>query len=135
MSTIQVVTSAWEKSYIYHSPPYRFVVTGNILVMITRFAATIFYLLQRHFHNWFSVLRHNPDLAKLEWAPLFFNFSKICQIDTNCSPFHSLNMFPSRIRLEHLKLIYYSLISIFFKHHFKTSTFSSFSYLHMHAPL
>ena len=48
--------------------------------------------------------------------------SVICQIDANYSPFQSLNMLPFHIRLERLKLIYYSL------------KFASFSYLHMYLP-
>ena len=45
--------------------------------------------------------------------------SMISQIGANCSPFQSL---PFHIRLEGLKLIYYNLISIFSKYHFKTDT-------------
>ena len=29
----------------------------------------------QHFHDWFSVLKYNSDLAKLEWTPLLFNFN------------------------------------------------------------
>ena len=46
----------------------------------------------------------------------------ICQIDSNCTPFQSLNTLPFHIRLECLKLIYYSLKSIFFIYYFKTGT-------------
>ena len=46
----------------------------------------------------------------------------ICQIDANCSPFHPLNMLPFHSRLERLKLICYSLMTIFSKYHFKTGT-------------
>ena len=48
--------------------------------------------------------------------------SLICQIRANCSPFQSLNMLPFHIRLERLKLIYYSLISNFSKYYFNTGT-------------
>ena len=52
--------------------------------------------------------------------------SMICQIDVNCSPFQSLNMLSFQIRLEQLKLIYYSLMSIFSKYHLKTGTLHIF---------
>ena len=42
--------------------------------------------------------------------------SLIFQIHANCSPFQSLNVLPFHIRLECLKLIFYSLISIFSKY-------------------
>ena len=48
--------------------------------------------------------------------------SVICQIDANCSPFQSLSMLPFHIMSERLKLIYYSLIPIFSKYHFKSGT-------------
>ena len=52
--------------------------------------------------------------------------SVTCQIDANCSPFQSLNIFPFHIRLERLKLIYYSLISNLSKYYFKTCTLCFF---------
>ena len=52
--------------------------------------------------------------------------SMICQIDVNCSPFQSLNMLSFHIRLEQLKLIYYSLMSIFSKYYLKTGTLHIF---------
>ena len=67
------------KSYedIYHSP-YVSVITRNILITIIRFAR--YHLpacFQQQFHDWFSVLRYNTDLAKLEWTLLLFNFNEI----------------------------------------------------------
>ena len=47
--------------------------------------------------------------------------SVICQVDTNCSPFQSLSMISFHIRLERLKLTYYSLISNFSRYLFKTA--------------
>ena len=55
------------------------------------------------------------------------NKSEICQIDANFTPFQSLNMLPLHIRLEHLKLTYYSLISIFCIYFFKTCTLCFFT--------
>ena len=64
--------------------------------------------------------------VKPEWTLLFNCATKsvIFQIDTNCSPFQLLNLIPFHIRPECLKLIYYSLISILSKYHFKTGTLS-----------
>ena len=44
--------------------------------------------------------------------------SVICQIDANCSPFQLLSLLPFHIRLEGLKLTYYSLLWILFKYDF-----------------
>ena len=54
------------------------------------------------------------------------------QIETDFSPFQSLNLLPIYIRLEHLKLTYYILISIFSKYSLKQAQFVPFSYLHMY---
>ena len=56
--------------------------------------------------------------------------SVICQMDANCSPFQWLNMLPFHIRLEHLKLIYQSLVSTFFKCYFKIGTLCLLFCLH-----
>ena len=48
--------------------------------------------------------------------------SVICQIDGNCSLCQWLNMLPFKVKLKRLKLIYFSLISIFSKFQFKTGT-------------
>ena len=48
--------------------------------------------------------------------------SMICHINTNFSPSQSVNMLPFHISLKHLKLIFYGLISSFFKYYFKTGT-------------
>ena len=48
--------------------------------------------------------------------------SVIWQIDSNCSPFQSLNMLPFHITLERLKLIYYGLTPNISKYYFKTGT-------------
>ena len=61
--------------------------------------------------------------------------SVICQLDAIFSPFQLLNMLPFQIRLEQLKLIYYSLISNFSKYCLKLAQFASFSYLQMYLPL
>ena len=52
-------------------------------------------------------------------VPLTSTKSVICQIDANCSPFQALNMLPFHMRLERLKIIYHSLISISLKYYFK----------------
>ena len=44
--------------------------------------------------------------------------SVICQIDANCSPFQLLSLLPFHIRLEGLKLTYYSLLWILSKYDF-----------------
>ena len=48
--------------------------------------------------------------------------SVIFQEDANHSPFLWLNMLPFHVRLERLKLTYYSLISFFSKYYFKAGT-------------
>ena len=59
----------------YYSLPYVSVITGNILVTIIRFDCyDLRACFQWYFHDWFSVLRYNSELAKLEWTPLLFNF-------------------------------------------------------------
>ena len=52
----------------------------------------------------------------------------ICQIETNCSPVQSLNMLPFHIRLKHLKLTFYSLISNFPGSYLKTGIFCLLSF-------
>ena len=50
---------------------------------------------QQHFHDWFSVFRCNSDLLKLVKNEHYTQLSTkyvIWQINTNCSPFQSLNM-------------------------------------------
>ena len=76
---------------------------------------------QQPFPDWFSVLRYNLDLKKLQWATLWLtsNKSVISQIDANCSPFQLLNMLPFHIKPERLKLTCYSLISNYSKYYFK----------------
>ena len=61
---------------------------------------------------WWNLNEHKYYLTSTD--------SVISQIDVNCSPFQSLTMVPFHIRLESLKLIYYSLISHFSLYCFKT---------------
>ena len=63
---------------------------------------------------WRNLNEHCYYLTLTEFA--------ICQIDTNCSPFQWLNLLPFHIRLERLKLTYYSLVSNFPRYFFKTGT-------------
>ena len=76
---------------------------------------------QQHFHDWFFVLGTIQVWRNLNEHHYYYK-SMIRQIDTNCSPFYSLNMLPFPIGLESLKLIYYSLISNISKYYFKTVT-------------
>ena len=106
-------------------PPHISVVTGNVLMSIIRFAC---YSLLLAFYSSFM-----PDFKYLRTIQIWRNLdeyyyyltsikSVAFQIDANCFPFQSLNLLPCKIRLEHLKLIYYSLLSIFSKFYFKPST-------------
>ena len=128
MPAIQLFVSTWEKNYehIYHSPPHVSVTTGNILITIIRFAP---YHLLLSSNRTFMTDSQYLDTIQIWWNLNVHHFcillstkSMVCQIDSNCSIFQSLNMLPFHIRLELLQLIYYSLISIFSKYHFKTGT-------------
>ena len=84
--------STWEKSYegIYHSPPHVSVITGNILIMMTRFAH--YYLLLASNSTLMTDSQYFDTIQI--WRKLYetlqqFNLTKfvIFQIDTNHSPF------------------------------------------------
>ena len=106
-----------------------FVITGKILIKIKRF--TLHHLLfdsnrpfmtDSHYLGtiqiWGNLSEHHYYLTSTK--------SVICQIDTNCSPLQSLNIITFHIRLERLKLIYYSLKSKFSKYFFKYAHLASF---------
>ena len=94
---------------------------------------------QQHFYNvsqylgkiqvWRNMNEHHYCLTSTK--------SVICpiQIVVDCSPFQSLNRLPFHTRLEHLKLIYYNLISVFLNITLKLAHFAPFSYLHVYLPL
>ena len=106
------------KTYIIFFPHVS-AVTGNILIMIITFGH---YQLLLPSKSTFMTDSDSLYLGKIQiWQNLnqhyYFTSTKsvICQIDANCSPFHSLNMLPFHSRLEHLiKLIYCGLIWCFF---------------------
>ena len=97
-----------QKSYedIYHSPQHVSVITGNILIMIIRFASYDLLLA--------SSSAFMTDFVYLGTTQICWNLNEhnyysisttsvIWQIDAGCSPFRSL--LPFHIRLELLKLI------------------------------
>ena len=107
--------------------PHVSVVTGNILITITRlvlynillasnrtFMTGSQYLIKYLTQVWQNLTEHHYYLT--------LSKSGIGQIDAYCSPFHSLSTLPFHIRSKSLKLIYYSLISICTTDHFKTGT-------------
>ena len=99
--------STWGKSYesINTSTPHVSVITGNILITIIRFARYHFLLASSStfitdslylgtIQIWWNLNEH--------YYYLYITKSVICQIDTSCSPFQSLNMLPFHVRLERL---------------------------------
>ena len=97
-----------EKSYedIYHSPPHVSVITGKILITICCYhpllAFNSTFMTGSVYLGTIQICRNLNE----HHCYLILTTSVIWQIDTNCSPPQSLNMFPFHIRLERLKLIY-----------------------------
>ena len=121
---VQHFILTWGKSNkdIYHLSPN---VAGNIL--ITTYPLKSSACFQHHFQNWFSVLILTWNLNEY-YHYLTLPECVICQIETNCSPVHSLNMLPFHIRLKRLKLTFYSLISNFPGSYLKTGIFCLLSF-------
>ena len=137
-----VVTSAFislqrEKSYedIYNSPPDVFVITGNILIAITRFAYHHFLLdFKSTFMTYYMYLGTIQICQNLNEHSYYLisTTSVDWQIDANFSPFQSLDMLPFHIRFGTLKTNLIGLISYFLNITLKQAQFTSFSYLHMY---
>ena len=96
-----------KKNYedVHHSPPHASVITGNILITIINH---LFLASNSTFITDSKYLRTIQIFQNLNkhYYYLISTTSVIWQIDTDFSPFHSLDMLPSPIRLEHLKLIH-----------------------------
>ena len=84
------------------------VIKRNILVNIIKF--TRYHLLLSSNSAFMTDSLYSSTIQMN--STIITSKSLICQIDTNISTFQPLNMLLFHIRLEHLKLIYYSLISI-----------------------
>ena len=95
----------WEKSYedIYHSPSHVSVITGNILIATPRFT--------RHYFSWhffatiFGEVWMNTTLFNFHYIRDMSKWRKFFPIPVPEYAFH--------IRVERLKLTYYSSISNF----------------------
>ena len=132
MPAIQVFVSTFEKKLWRHALfPYTcfcyYRKHPNNDNKICHLSSSAFF--QQHYHYWFSLLRCNLDVTKLEFKLLFFNFNQIRyfnHIDANWYPFQSLGMLPFHIMLEGLNIIYYGLISNFLNTTWKLTQFTSF---------
>ena len=84
--------NAIQKNFVYlHRMDELFLASNSTFMTDSKYLSTIQICqnLNEHYHY------------------LVLTTSVILQIDADCSPFQSLNMFPFHIRLENLKLIYY----------------------------
>ena len=74
LPAIQLFISSWKKSYkdIYHSPAHVSVITGNILITITRFSP--YHLLVELCWNYFSVHRQGKYYNNLATMRVIGNF-------------------------------------------------------------
>ena len=79
---------------------------------------------QQHFHDWFSVLRCNSDLWKLEWTILLFNSNYILHLTNRRKLFAVLvaEYASCSHQTKRLKTDLLGLISSFSKYSFKTGT-------------
>ena len=79
---------------------------------------------QQHFHDWFSVLRYNSDLSKLEWTPLLFNFNCFCDLTNRRKifsiPVAEFTSFSHQARALITNLL--GFISTFSKYYFEIGT-------------
>ena len=128
--TIQLFISTWEKSYedIHHSPPHVSIITGNILMTIIRFSR--YHLLLTSNSTFMA------DSMYLGTIQICWNLNKhyylisttpvIWQVDTNCSPFQSLNILPFHIRFRMFKTNLLGLIPNVSKYYFKQVQFLPF---------
>ena len=119
------------KTYIIFLHIYVSLITVNIVIMIIRSARYHLLLASNSTFMTDSLYLGTNQKNTTYLTPIG---AVICQIDTNFSQFQSLNMLPFYIRLEHLKLIYYSLFSIFSKSYLTQAQFASFSYFHIYLP-
>ena len=83
------------------NPAFYFNIGKNLLLDSKRVLMTDLGTIQ----NWPNLRKHQYYLTSTKFL--------IWKIDKNVSSFQSLNMLSFHIRLLHLKLIYYDLISIF----------------------
>lgn len=83
------------------NPAFYFNIGKNLLLDSKRVLMTDLGTIQ----NWPNLSKHQYNLTSTKFL--------IWKIDENVSSFQSLNMLSFHIRLLHLKLIYYDLISIF----------------------
>ena len=83
------------------NPAFYFNIGKNLLLVFKRVLMTDLGTIQ----NWPNLSKHQYYLTSTKFL--------IWKIDENVSSFQLLNMLSFHIRLLHLKLIYYDLISIF----------------------
>ena len=108
-----------------HSPLQVSVITGNILITIIRFACYHLFLASNSTFMTDSLYLGTIQICRNlneYYYDVIWTTSVIWQIDTNCSPFQSLNKLPFHIRFRTLKINLLGLISNFSKYYSKTST-------------
>ena len=88
---------------------------------------------QKHFHDWFSVLRYNSGLSKLKWTLLLFNFKYIRDL-TNRRKLFSIPV-AGYVSFPRGRTFKTNLLCLISNITFKKAQFASFSYLHMYLPL
>ena len=122
-----------EKKDIYHSPPQVSGIRRNILIRIIRFTryhllldSNSTFITGSMFLGTIQMCRNFSE----RYHYLISTPSVIWQIDADCSPVRSLNMFPFHMRLEHLKRIYF-----FSKYYFKTGTIYLLLFSHVFTAL
>ena len=139
LPAIQLFISTWSENYTYKNNRYIILLYMFLLLQETKRQYNIICSLQssarfqQRLHDSqylgaIHILRNSNE----HHYYLTSTKSMICHIDPNFSSFQSLNKLPFYMRLEHLKLIYYSLMSVFSKYHFKTGTVCLF-FLSWHA--
>ena len=85
------------------------------------------FCFQQHFHDWFYALRWNPDLSKLEWALVLFNFNYIRDLTNRCKLFSiPATEYASFSHQARRLLNLLDLISNFSKYDFKIGTICIF---------